>query len=737
MDVAAWLRGLGLERYAQAFRDAEVTPDVLPELTDADLRELGLPLGPRKAVLEGDRATLADRRPTGRPSRRPRRRPAPAERRQLTVMFVDLVGSTALAAGSTPRRCAGSCAPTRTRSPARSPRFEGHVAKFMGDGVLAYFGWPTAHEDDGRARGPRRARACVAAVARLATPDGERAGRPGRDRDRAGRGRRPGRRGRGARGGGGRRDPEPGRPAAGAGRAGGGGRSPRRTRRLLGGLFALPRPRRHALKGFAEPVRGLRRRRRGRGRGPLRGPARGRRLTPLVGREHELALLLDRWARAKDGEGQVVLLSGEPGIGKSRLVRALRERLAASRTPRSASSARPTTPTPRSIPVIGLLERAAGLRREDPPSVQLDKLEAMLARAVDDVGEAAPAARRPARHPGRRTATRRWTSARSRRRSGPSRRCSTSSPGLAAQGPVLALYEDVHWADPTTLELIGPGDRAGAAPAGAGAGHLPARVRAALGRARARHRALAQPARAAAGRAMVERVTGGKALPAEVLEQILARTDGVPLFVEELTKAVLESGLLATRGATLRARRPAAAARDPLDPAGLADGPVTLTETIAGGGGAPWCSSSAAAVSASSASSARDDTRQRWPPTISVTAAASPAATSVRARTRTRPWRTLTSASSTENSVPTTVESTPAVTTCRWVPRPGVTSTSMRPPSRRSSESARRPPRSGARPSRERCRPPGPRGPTSQRVRRCATRPARPAPLPAAPGRPA
>ena len=153
MDIAEWLRSLGLERYAQAFQEAEVTLDVLPELTEADLRELGLPLGPRKAVLRAIQ-TLGSAAPEaattvlpreGRPSVAP---PSEAERRQLTVMFVDLVGSTELASGLDPEEVRELIQLYQNTVVGEITRFEGHIAKFLGDGVLAYFGWPRAHEDE-------------------------------------------------------------------------------------------------------------------------------------------------------------------------------------------------------------------------------------------------------------------------------------------------------------------------------------------------------------------------------------------------------------------------------------------------------------------------------------------------------------------------------------------------------------------------------------------------------------
>ena len=176
-DVAAWLRELGLERYAPAFLDAEITPEALPELTDADLRELGLPLGPRKVLLKAIRALAGPPPPPvgikeeAAPWRAPTA-PSQAERRQLTVMFVDLVGSTALSTRLDPEEMREVIQAYQTTVAAEITRLDGHVAKFMGDGVLAYFGWPVAHEDEPE-RAVRAGLAATAAVARLTAPGGE------------------------------------------------------------------------------------------------------------------------------------------------------------------------------------------------------------------------------------------------------------------------------------------------------------------------------------------------------------------------------------------------------------------------------------------------------------------------------------------------------------------------------------------------------------------------------------
>src|SRR5918998_2052810 len=169
LDIAVWLRSLRLERYVQAFLDAEVTPEVLPELTDADLRELGLPLGPRKLVLRAIRDLPGTSTPRASATPSAPSAPPEAERRRLTVMFCDLVGSTALSRRLDPEEMREVLRAYQNAVAGEVARFEGHVAKFMGDGVLCYFGWPRAHEDDAE-RAVRAGLAVAAAVGRLASP---------------------------------------------------------------------------------------------------------------------------------------------------------------------------------------------------------------------------------------------------------------------------------------------------------------------------------------------------------------------------------------------------------------------------------------------------------------------------------------------------------------------------------------------------------------------------------------
>jgi class 3 adenylate cyclase len=335
VDIEPWLEGLGLERYAEVFRANHIDAEVLPNLTAGDLRDIGVAsVGHRRKLLEA----IAALKQATRAAVAPVLAPAPgsdagatrpgAERRQLTVLFCDLVGSTELSALLDPedlREVIGAYQAACARVIAR---FDGYIARFLGDGVLAYFGWPKAHEDDAE-RAVRAGLAMVEDVSRLPVgTDARPAARVGIATGRV------------AAGDLDTRDvsdknsvvgetpnlaarlqvlAEPGTIVIGEA-----------TRRLVGGLFELDDLGVRCLKGFAEPLAIWR----VTGQSTVEGRFEARQtagLTPLVGREEEIALLLRRWEQARDGEGQVVLLSGEPGIGKSRIVREVRARLAAER----------------------------------------------------------------------------------------------------------------------------------------------------------------------------------------------------------------------------------------------------------------------------------------------------------------------------------------------------------------------------------------------------------------------
>jgi class 3 adenylate cyclase/tetratricopeptide (TPR) repeat protein len=549
LDIAAWLREQGLERYTQAFEANDVDAAVLRTLTADDLKELGVAsLGHRKKLLEAiaalagppSTAPLGEALATA-PETPPARQEA--ERRQLTVLFCDLVGSTALAARLDPedmglviRAYQGRCAEV-------IKRWGGHVAKYMGDGVLAYFGWPQAHEDDAE-RAVRAGLELIKAVSALEAPGSALGG--GRDERQL---------------------------AARVGIATGlvvvgdlvgegaaqeqavVGETPNlaarlqalaapgqvaiadATRRLLGAGFELEDRNERELKGISGPVRAYV----VTGERPVEsrfearsGPA----LLPMVGRDQELVLLLERWALAKAGEGQGVLLVGEAGIGKSRISRALLDAVTDEPHFRVRYQCSPYHTDSALWPVIQHLNFAAGVDADDPVEARLDKLEALLDRAgghgaaplIADLLGLDVSARY-----GRLDLTPQ------------AQRIRTLDAlvdqllGLAARQPVLVVVEDAHWIDPTTLEMIELGlDRIAGA-----------RVLLLL-----TSRPDRQPALAAhphvtrltlnrLGRAGVEAIVarlGGDRLPGATIDAIIARTDGVPLFVEELTKAVLETG---------------------------------------------------------------------------------------------------------------------------------------------------------------------------------------------------
>ena len=544
VDIAAWLQELGLQRYVQTFRDHEIDPEVLRDLTEADLEKLAIPLGHRKKLLRAIAALIAaeTRSTESSPPYSPPR--AEAERRQLTVMFVDLVGSTELAARLDPEDMAQVIGAYQQCCAEVIKRWEGHVAKYIGDGVLAYFGWPRAHEDEAE-RAIKAGLELAGGVAKLDTPAsaplaarigiatglvmvGELTGE-GTAQEQTAFGETPNLAARL------QTLAAPGSVVI-----------SQATRRLVGGLFALADLGPQRLKGFAEPLAAWQVEGKGRAEGRFEA-LHGERLTPLVGRAYELGILLERWAWAKDGDGQAVLLAGEPGIGKSRLVRELCARLGDEPHIGVSCQCSPYHQTSPLHPVIEHLDRAAGFEHVDVPDVKLAKLEALLARSTERLDEAVPLIGAVLGVPlGERYALPDMTPQRQKQRT--LEVLVDQLEGLAAGQPVLLTYEDVHWIDPTTQELLGLTIersqrlpvlsiitfRPEFQPPWTGLPHVST-----LSLTRLDRRDVA---------AMVEGMVGAGALPAEVSAQIVAKTDGVPLFVEELTKTVLESGLLTDAG---------------------------------------------------------------------------------------------------------------------------------------------------------------------------------------------
>ena len=355
------------------------------------------------------------------------------------------------------------------------------------------------------------------------------------------------RRGRGPGGGRRRRDPEPRRAAAGPGAARAGGRR-RGTRRLIGGLFEVEDLGPCPLRGFAQTDAGVPGPGAGARRGALRGPARRGAVTPLVGREQELASAPRSLAAGQGGR--------RPGRAPVRASPASASRAssspcasgsATSRARSCAITARPTTPTPRFWPVIDQLERAAGILPHDLPEAKLDKLEALLGQAVCDPGEAAPLLAALLGIPSQG----RYPSAEldpQQRKARTFDALLAQLEGLARQQPVLIVLEDAQWIDATTTELFDLAiDRLQRLPVLLVVTFRPEFQPPWTTHAHATLLTLNRLGVRQAT-AIVDRVAGGKALPAEVLDQILAKTDGVPLFVEELTKAVLELGLMREEG---------------------------------------------------------------------------------------------------------------------------------------------------------------------------------------------
>jgi predicted ATPase/class 3 adenylate cyclase len=535
--VADWLASIGLGEYARRFVENAIDLSVVRDLTEQDLKELGVLLGHRRKMLRAITELKGEAQRTQTGTRRAPR--DGAERRQLTIMFCDLVGSSALSTRLDPEDLRAVMSAYHGCIAEVIAKNQGVIARYMGDGVLAYFGYPEAHEDDAE-QATEAGLALVDAVANLKTDIGtplqvrvgiatgmvvvgeligENAAKEqtviGETPNLAARL---------------QTFAQPGTVLI-----------SESTYRLTEGHFEYRSLGAVTLKGWADPIPAWQ---------VLRATGvesrfeahHTSRLTPLIGRDEEIELLLRRWQHAKR-EGCAVVLSGEPGIGKSHISLALQERLQAERhiTVRHFCSAHHTNSA--LYPFIRQLERAARFQRGDSPAQRFAKLETLLVRSGADpervvlplanllslpikdsyhVPELSPQKRKE------------MTLA----------ALLAQLDGLAARLPVLIILEDIHWADPTSLELLTITlerlprlsvlllitARPEFIPPWPGHAHVTAISLTRLNRRN--------------GAALIDRVTAGKPLPEEIREQILARTDGVPLFVEELTKTVLETGLL-------------------------------------------------------------------------------------------------------------------------------------------------------------------------------------------------
>jgi class 3 adenylate cyclase/tetratricopeptide (TPR) repeat protein len=555
-DLRDWLRGNNLEQYADAFEANDIDLDILADLDDNDLAQLGLSLGNRRRLLKAiaarnadaapistsDKTSSLDKSSSAHPLSSGEKSPAPeeagsgdAERRQVTVMFADMVGSTALSAKLDPELLGGLIRRYQDAVAGAIGRYGGFVAKFMGDGVLAYFGFPHAFEDAAE-RAVRAAIGILSEVGAIETPDGTRV------QARIG-------------------------IATGlvvVGEIIGTGMAQERTivgetpnlaarlqalagpdciiisestQKLLGGLFELTHAGEHELKGFARPVPAWRVC--GEASVESRFAAIRTGGLPLIGRAHEMGLMRERWHLARQGEGQIVTVIGEAGIGKSRMIEALQEEVAGEAHARINLQCSPYHSDSALYPVIQYLNRVAGFAPADPADARAEKVRALLAaRRIADPA-ARPLLAELLSMPLAETAATAQSPAQ--------RKASTLAlivEIMARTGdgdPVVIVLEDAHWIDATTLEMM-------------------MRLTDSIARARLLAVVSARPdfvppwlARPHAtlvtlgrlGRPECMQVVAGVAaahgLSADTIATIVAKTDGVPLFVEELTRSVMES----------------------------------------------------------------------------------------------------------------------------------------------------------------------------------------------------
>jgi class 3 adenylate cyclase/tetratricopeptide (TPR) repeat protein len=550
--IEKWLAGLGLAKYGPLFVRNEIDLDILPDLTEQDLKDLEIPLGPRKklmkaiAAFDGAAVSAAKPEPAARNE---------AERRQLTVMFCDLVGSTSLSARFDPEDLREIIRAYQEACAKVIEQYGGYVAKYLGDGILVYFGYPQAHENDAE-RAVHAGLGIVKAVAALGALDARCRGldlavRVGINTglvvvgDIIGEGA--------------------------AEQASVVGETPNvaarlqelaganqitlgpLTRELVRSKFDCESLGSNVFHGITNPVAAWRvLRERSDDVSDGAGETNSR---PMVGRQEELGLLLRSWDASKKGNGQVVLIQGEAGIGKSRLVDTLRSKLESDHA-WVAIRCSPYHANSTLYPIIEHLKRAIGWRAEDDDAGKLAKLESALKaqslelqRVVPLYAELLMLPLPPDRYPPMQVT--------------PQEQREQTLDALAGwlleaaeRKPVLHVWEDLHWADPTTLELLRLCIEQ--CPTVAVMNVLTYRADFAAPWTMRSHMTLITLARLNRDEVeglMLQRA-GGKAMPAEVIEYVARKTDGVPLYVEELTKAILEADFVRDAGDRYELTRP-------------------------------------------------------------------------------------------------------------------------------------------------------------------------------------
>ncbi|HKQ24697.1 MAG TPA: AAA family ATPase [Burkholderiales bacterium] len=542
--IKQWLEELGFARYAEVFAENDVDLEAMRLLAERDLERLGVSLGHRKKLLKAiaELNGVELPAPTDLPihaSRSTQRESisTESERRQLTVLFCDMVGFTEMANRVDPEVLQGIIRNYEDACAVCITRYEGYVFQRLGDGIVAFFGFPLAHEGEAE-RAIRAGLEIIEALSKLDIPEAgylavrigiasgvvvvasAEKGAVGETMNLAARL---------------QAVASPGSIVV-----------SERVHRLASGAFEYEDLGEQALKGIARPARAYRIL--GVSQATSRFEAATQEgLTPLVGREQEIGLLLERWALAQDGEGQVVLLSGEPGIGKSRILSALRERLEGRGAQALRFQCSPYYANSAFWPSIDNFERALKFARDETSESKLDKLEALIVthygRPLSDVRFVASMLSIPCEE---RYGAISMTP--QKHKDETLRTLVDITQAAARKQPSVMLFEDAHWADPTTLEVLDLViDRVRNIPLLIVLTHRPEFQSRWAQHGHVTGLNLSKLTRAQSA-AIVSRLASGKALPSVLLEQILTKTDGVPLYVEELTKSILESGELKDAG---------------------------------------------------------------------------------------------------------------------------------------------------------------------------------------------
>ena len=530
--IDAWLSSVGFEQYAELFDEQQIDFDILPDITGDDLRELGIPLGDRKRLLRSIAALFPDEDQAQEPQviERADTEELAVERRHLTIAFCDLVGSTDLAGRLDPEEMGEIIRDYKSCCLEIMERWQGKIAKFLGDGILVLFGWPKAREDDAE-RAIHAALELTAAVGRLRSSDGEalsarvgiatglsiigdvgvsgvieRDSVVGATPNLAARV---------------QSIAEPGEVAI----------APQ-TRHLVGQRFDLESLGDHQLKGIPEPVEIWRVK--GVQSGKNRFEAKiGNTLSPMIGRQEELDKLAELWRTASAGTGQSILITGEAGIGKSRLLQALTEQIGDNRV--LNFQCLPYYSDTALSPIIERLNSKAGITPGASPEERIEKLRALLDRWGLDIPDAFPLLAMLLSIPlGDEIEQPDLSPMRLRKRT--LELLIDMIEYAGSKAPMLVIFEDLHWADPTTLDLLEP---------------LMARVQDS-------QILLVMSSRTPILEGTVERMDLPR-LPSETVEELVgqlvvdaelppgacasitASAEGIPLFVEELTRTFIES----------------------------------------------------------------------------------------------------------------------------------------------------------------------------------------------------